>query len=121
MPDQPRRPDPEPLEVNEKRIVLVGLALWAVAFVVLAVFFHDDLRRHDATWWLWACLVGIALGLYALRFVSRRARGGAGPPHLALMTPRGHPQLEDSRAADQQDDDRAGNGGDEQRQRQRDV
>jgi RsiW-degrading membrane proteinase PrsW (M82 family) len=75
MPDSPRRPDPEPLEVNEKRIVLVGLALWAVAFVVLAVFFRDDLRRHDATWWLWACLVGIVLGLYALRFVSRRQRG----------------------------------------------
>jgi len=75
MPDQPCRPDPEPLEVDEKRIVLVGLALWALAFVVLAVFFRDDLRRHDATWWLWACLVGIALGLYALRFVSRRHRG----------------------------------------------
>ena len=75
MPHQPRRPDPEPLQVNEKRIVLVGLALWVIAFVVLAVFFRDDLRRHDATWWLWACVVGIVLGLYGLRFVSRRHRG----------------------------------------------
>jgi cytochrome bd-type quinol oxidase subunit 1 len=75
MPRQPRRADPEPLQVNEKRIVLVGLGLWALAFVVLAVFFRDDLRHHHATWWLWACVVGIVLGLYALRFVSRRNRG----------------------------------------------
>ena len=75
MPQQPHRPDPEPLEVDEKRVVLVGIAAWAVAFVVLAVFFLDDLRRHDATWWLWACGVGIALGLYALRVVSRRSHG----------------------------------------------
>ncbi|HET7530347.1 MAG TPA: DUF2530 domain-containing protein [Mycobacteriales bacterium] len=74
MPQRPRRPDPEPLQVNEARIVLAGLALWIVGFVVLLVFFRDDLRRHDAGWWLWACVVGIALGLYGLRFVSRRNR-----------------------------------------------
>jgi hypothetical protein len=74
MPHQPRRPDPEPLQVNERRIVLVGLVAWVIALVVLLVFFRDDLRRHDADWWLWACVVGIALGLYGLRFVSRRHR-----------------------------------------------
>ena len=74
MPEQPRRPDPKPVEVNETRIVAIGVALWALAFVVLAVFFRGYLRRHDATWWLWACLVGVALGLYGLRFVSRRDR-----------------------------------------------
>lgn len=74
MPEQPRRPDPQPVEVNETRIVAVGVALWIVAFVVLAVFFRDQLSDHHATWWLWACLVGIALGLYGLRFVSRRDR-----------------------------------------------
>jgi hypothetical protein len=75
MPQQPRRPDPEPVEVNETRIVAVGLALWVVALVVLLLFFRDELRAHDATWWLWTCVVGIALGLYGLRFVSRRHRG----------------------------------------------
>jgi cytochrome bd-type quinol oxidase subunit 1 len=74
MPDEPRRPDPAPVEVNERLIVGVGLALWVVAFVVLAVFFRGYLRDHDATWWLWACVVGIVLGLYGLRFVSRRDR-----------------------------------------------
>src|SRR3954462_4374245 len=104
MPDQPHRPDPQPLQVNEKRIVLVGLALWAIAFVVLALFFRDDLRRHDAMWWLWACVVGIVLGLYALRFVSRRHRGCPRPVELALVPPGSQPQLDDPRSADQQDD-----------------
>jgi NO-binding membrane sensor protein with MHYT domain len=75
MAKPPRRPDPEPLETNEPAVVIVGMALWAIAFVVLLVFFRDDLRRHDATWWLWACLVAITFGLYGLRFVSRRRRG----------------------------------------------
>jgi hypothetical protein len=36
------------------------------------VFFRSDLQRHHATWWLWACGLGIVLGLYGLRFALRR-------------------------------------------------
>jgi hypothetical protein len=50
----------------------VGLALWAIALVVLAVFFRHDLQRHHATWWLWSCGFGLLLGLYGLRFSLRR-------------------------------------------------
>lgn len=71
MPTTPRRPDPEPLQTDDRPVVLVGIGLWAVAFVVLAVFFRDDLSRHDATWWLWACAIGVGLGLYGLRYASR--------------------------------------------------
>lgn len=80
MPKQPRRPDPEPLETDERPLVVAGTVLWAVAFVVLSVFFRDDLRRHHAQWWLWSCLIGVALGLYGLRFVIRiqRLRGQRG-------------------------------------------
>ena len=74
MPKRARRPDPQPLEANDRLVVLVGMALWAVAFVVLMVGFRDDLRRHDTEWWLWACGIGFVLGLYGLRFVSRRRR-----------------------------------------------
>jgi NO-binding membrane sensor protein with MHYT domain len=74
MPKAPRRPDPPPLETDDRPVVIAGMALWAVAFVVLVVFFRDVLRRHHASFWLWSCLIGIALGLYALRFVSRRQR-----------------------------------------------
>ena len=74
MPKAPRRPDPPPLETDDRKAVLVGMALWAVAFVVLLVFFRDDLRRHHTTFWLWACLAGIAFGGYGLWFISRRRR-----------------------------------------------
>jgi hypothetical protein len=67
-----RRPTPEPLETNEVAIAAGGTALWALALVVLAVFFRHDLQRHHATWWLWACGLGIGLGLYGLRFALRR-------------------------------------------------
>jgi hypothetical protein len=52
----------------------VGIVLWAIALIVLAVFFRHDLQRHDATWWLWSCGLGIVLGLYGLRFAVRRRR-----------------------------------------------
>jgi hypothetical protein len=74
MPKTPRRPDPQPLETDDRPVVLVGIALWIIAFVVLAVFFRDDLRRHDAEWWLWACLIGAVMGLYGLRVAIRRNR-----------------------------------------------
>ena len=74
MPKTPRRPDPPPLETDDRPVVIAGIVLWAVAFVVLEVFFRDDLRRHHAMYWLWSCLIGIGLGLYGLRFVSRRQR-----------------------------------------------
>jgi hypothetical protein len=69
-----RRPDPEPLETDDRWVVAVGTVLWVVAFVVLLVFFRDDLRRHHTEWWLWSCWIGVALGLYGFRFVTRRQR-----------------------------------------------
>jgi hypothetical protein len=50
---------------------LVGV----LAVVVLAVFFRHDLQRHHASWWLWACGLGLLLGLYGLRFAVRRRAG----------------------------------------------
>ncbi|HEX3906725.1 MAG TPA: DUF2530 domain-containing protein [Mycobacteriales bacterium] len=69
-----RRPTPPPLETNEVAIALTGTIAWAVALVVLAVFFRHDLQRHHTTWWLWACGLGVVLGLYGLRFTLRRRR-----------------------------------------------
>jgi hypothetical protein len=74
MPHAARRPDPEPLETDDRWVVAIGSALWLVAFVVLLVFFRADLRRHHTEWWLWSCWIGVALGLYGFRFVSRRQR-----------------------------------------------
>jgi membrane protein DedA with SNARE-associated domain len=67
----PEKPAPPRDEI---RSALVGMALWAIALIVLAVFFRHDLQRHHATWWLWSCGFGLVLGLYGLRFARRRTR-----------------------------------------------
>ena len=86
MPKTQRRPDPPPLATNDRPVVLVGIALWAVAFVVLVgialwavafvvlvVFFRHDLHRHHATYWIWSCGIGVAMGLYGLHFIKQRS------------------------------------------------
>ncbi len=75
MPKPPRRPDPPPLETDDRPVMVVGIALWHVAFVVLAVFFRDDLADLDASWWLWTCLIGFVFGFYGLYVAVRRHRG----------------------------------------------
>lgn len=74
MSDEPT--EVEPVDHHEVTVVIVGMVAWAIAFVVLVVFFRHDLHRHHATWWLWACLIGEALGLYGLRFTMRRRSHG---------------------------------------------
>ena len=77
MTDRPeRRPTPPPMQTNEVAVAVAGTVAWAVALIVLAGFFLDDLRRHDATWWLWACGLGVALGLYGIRSALHRRRLG---------------------------------------------
>ena len=59
----------EPIDVPTRTIVLVGTAIWAVALVVtLAV---PALHTGERSWWPWTCVTGIALGAFALWYVSR--------------------------------------------------
>ncbi len=64
--------DVEPLDVNGIRTVQVGTALWFVTFVALLPF-YGRLREHGHLWWLWTCMAGVALGLFGLEYVRRRA------------------------------------------------
>lgn len=68
-----RQPDPEPMRANEVLVIGVGTGLWAVALVVTLALRHT-LERHDADWWIWTCVVGVALGVLGLWVVARRAR-----------------------------------------------
>jgi len=67
-----RRPDPEPLETDDVKIVGAGTVLWLVALVVVGVLrlIRDDI--HD--WWVVMCAAGVALGLLGVRFCVRRQR-----------------------------------------------
>jgi ABC-type nickel/cobalt efflux system permease component RcnA len=62
----------KPLDVSGIASVLTGVIAWAVAFVVLLVFFRDDLERADKEWWLWVTVAGFGLGLIGLYYCKRR-------------------------------------------------
>jgi hypothetical protein len=57
----PSRPSPPPLQVDTERVVLAGMAMWAVALVVL-LFLGD---RVDAVW-TWTCVAALVLAVLGL-------------------------------------------------------
>jgi hypothetical protein len=57
----PSRPSPPPLQVDTERVVLAGMALWAVALVVL-LFLGD---RVDVVW-TWTCVAALVLAVLGL-------------------------------------------------------
>ena len=64
--------DVDPLDVTGVRTVMVGTALFVLAFLALLPF-TDDLREDDRMWWLWTCGAGVGLGLFGIRYCRRRA------------------------------------------------
>ena len=69
---RPRRPVPPPLEGNDQIVAGAGAAGWAVALVILLL-----LRHHlpaSSRFWIWTCVVGLGLGLFALGYVPRLKR-----------------------------------------------
>jgi hypothetical protein len=88
MPRAPRRPPPDPVDVDAVPIVWVGTLLWAAVFVGLLPF-SGWLHRTGHLWWLWTALVGSLLGVWGLVYTRRRRAalrraatpGLASPPH----------------------------------------
>ena len=66
---------PPAAQINARRIVMAGTALWFVAFVVLLPF-YDWLGTHHHRLWLWTCLAGWVLGLLGLLIMVRHRRLG---------------------------------------------
>ena len=71
---------PPPLEANDQLVAVVGAVAWAVALVVLLIV-RSELPA-GSRWWIWTCVAGLALGLFAIWYVPRlkrsRARSAAG-------------------------------------------
>lgn len=61
-----------PVDADGVAAVALGTAAWAVAGLVLLVFFRDDLDANGSSWWLWVCAVGAGLGLLGLPYVLKR-------------------------------------------------
>lgn len=63
-----RRPDPEPLETDDVRLITLGTLAWLVVLVVLLV--TDAGGERDR--WVWVAAAGTFLGLVGIRHVRRR-------------------------------------------------
>jgi hypothetical protein len=72
---RPYRPAPPPLEGNDVIITVAGTAAWAVALIVL--FLLRSQLPSSSHWWIWTCLAGFGLGLFALIYVPRLKRSRA--------------------------------------------
>jgi len=68
-------PPPPPLEANDQLVAVVGTVAWAVALVVLLIV-RSELPA-GARWWIWTCVAGLALGLFAIWYVPRLKRSRA--------------------------------------------
>jgi type VI protein secretion system component VasK len=70
-----RLPAPPPLEANDELVTAVITAAWAVALVVLLVL-RNQIPPAER-WWIWTCVAGVAMGLFALWYVPRMKRARA--------------------------------------------
>ena len=66
---------PPPLEADDQLVIRVGTAGWAVALVLLLIV-RGSLPA-DQRWWIWTCVCGLAMGLFASWYVPRLKRGRA--------------------------------------------
>ncbi|WP_233508101.1 DUF2530 domain-containing protein [Spongiactinospora gelatinilytica] len=69
-PAPPQRPELEPLRTDDTKAILAGMALWAVALVVLLV----APPAGAAAWWPWTCVAGLVGGVFGLWYIRRRDR-----------------------------------------------
>ncbi|CAN5361950.1 hypothetical protein BH09ACT1_BH09ACT1_02790 [soil metagenome] len=68
--DSERRPDPTPVQTDDRKPLLIGIIAWIAALIIVFVVLHG----FDTTnvWLLWTCLTGIALGVIALIYTRLR-------------------------------------------------
>jgi hypothetical protein len=75
MAEERKLVQPPAVQINARRIVAVGIAIWFVAFVALLPF-YGWLGRHGHRVWLWTCLAGWILGLVGYSIMSRHRAAG---------------------------------------------
>ncbi len=70
-PKPPRRPDPPPLDIDESKVILVGVIAWSVALIVMLAF-YGKLEDNDREWWIFTAVAGLGLGLWGWFLVRQR-------------------------------------------------
>ena len=92
----PHRDVPPPLEGNDQVITTAGTIAWAVALIVL-IALRGQLPPADH-WWIWTCVAGLALGVFALAYIPVLKRSRART--AARREPAGGGASEDERPGD---------------------
>jgi cell division protein FtsW (lipid II flippase) len=69
--DSERKPDPEPMKGTAKKAVYVAMALFAISFIVIVVF-YDSIQSPNKVWYPYTALVALVLGVFALFKVGDR-------------------------------------------------
>ncbi|WP_368086583.1 DUF2530 domain-containing protein [Leifsonia sp. CL154] len=67
--DAERRPDPVPVKTDDRRAVVVGLALWLFALVVVVIV-GIPLGVSDRGTWVGTIVVGLVLGVLGLGYLT---------------------------------------------------
>lgn len=70
--DSERRPDPRPVQTDDRIPIGVGTAAWVVALVVLLLI--GPAVEGWTVHWLVTCVVGVVLGPLGLLYSIRRRR-----------------------------------------------
>ena len=63
--------DTKPLDVDGVTAAIAGTVAFAIGFVVL-LFLRPQLAQNNASWWLWVCATGTAMGLVGVGYTTRR-------------------------------------------------
>lgn len=71
VPFSKRKSHPEPVDVDAKKVVLVGTLIWVLLFVVLLAL-YPTLADSGLQWWLHTAGVGILLGIVGLIMIRKR-------------------------------------------------
>jgi FtsH-binding integral membrane protein len=71
--DSERRPDPGPVKTDDRRPLLVGLAVWVIATIIVLLFLRPMSNSQNGPL-LWTCVVGIVLGLAGLVYAAKRPK-----------------------------------------------
>jgi MFS family permease len=66
---------PPAVQMNTRRIVIVGTAMFFVAFIVLLPF-YGWLGDHHHRLWLWTALAGWVLGIIGWSIMVKHRREG---------------------------------------------
>ena len=64
-----RREDPPPVEVDMRRVALVGLVLWVCGLAVAVVLWRTGTITATP---VWSCVAGVVLGLLGLVWARGR-------------------------------------------------